>query len=86
MRRFYGHFIAAYGTCWFVLLVLATITMSHINTGAFGYFGFPIISAIYAFVRMNGPAPRQAEINELQQKILELKVQLHRMGTHQAES
>jgi hypothetical protein len=50
-RRFYGHFAAAYGTCWIVLMTLAIVSMSHIDSGAFGFFGFPIISLIYAIVR-----------------------------------
>jgi len=49
--KFYGHFAAAYGTCWLVLLLAALVSQSHINAGAFGMFGFPVIALIYAIVR-----------------------------------
>jgi hypothetical protein len=49
---FYGRFAAAYGTCWFVLLLVAVLTQSHIDTGAFGLFGFPLIGVCYATIRI----------------------------------
>lgn len=51
MRRFYGHFAAAYGTCWLVLLATAFSTQSHIDTGLFGLIGFPVIGVVYAVIR-----------------------------------
>jgi hypothetical protein len=56
VRRFYGHFAAAYGTCWLVLLALAMVTMSNIQTGLFGLLGFPVISILYAIIRMTRPS------------------------------
>lgn len=50
--RFYGHFAAAYGTLWLVMLFIAFVTQSHIDTGLFGLVGFPIIALIYATARM----------------------------------
>jgi hypothetical protein len=50
--KFYGHFAAAYGTLWLVMLILAFVSQSHIDTGLFGLVGFPIIALIYATVRM----------------------------------
>ena len=50
--KVYGHFAACYGTFWFVLLLAALVTQSHLDAGAFGFFGFPIIAIIYAVIRM----------------------------------
>jgi len=58
---FYGRFAAAYGTCWFVLMLAAVVTQSHIDTGALGFLGFPLIGIFYAIIRIyvgpvaNGP-------------------------------
>jgi len=52
--RFYGHFAAAYGSCWLLLFLMALITQSRINLGGLGFFGFPIGSAAYAFLRYKG--------------------------------
>jgi hypothetical protein len=49
---FYGRFAAAYGTCWFVALLLALLTRSRIDTGAFGLVGFPLIGVFYATIRV----------------------------------
>ncbi len=46
--RFYGYFASAYGTIWFVLMLAALVTQSHINTGPFGMFGFPVVAFVYA--------------------------------------
>ena len=51
IRCFYGHFAAAYGTCWLVLLGLALLTQSRIDTGLFGLIGFPVIGVVYAVIR-----------------------------------
>jgi len=48
---FYRDFAAAYGTCWLVMLILALVSQSNIQTGAFGVFGFPVIGLIWAFVK-----------------------------------
>jgi len=52
MFVFYGRFAAAYGTCWFVLMLVAVLTQSHINTGLFGFIGFPLIGIFYAIIRI----------------------------------
>ncbi|MEM9345149.1 MAG: hypothetical protein AAGB26_00900 [Planctomycetota bacterium] len=49
--RFYGHFAAAYGTLWLVMLLVAFMSQSHIDAGLFGLLGFPIIALIYAIAR-----------------------------------
>jgi hypothetical protein len=53
MKRFYGHFAAAYGTIWLVMMLVAMLTQSHIDAGMFGLIGFPIISLIYAAIRVS---------------------------------
>ena len=49
--KFYGHFAAAYGSCWLLLFLCAFITQSSINLKEFGMFGLPAISAVYAYFR-----------------------------------
>lgn len=49
--RFYGHFAAAYGSCWLLLFLCALVTQSSVNLGKLGFFGFPAISAVYAYFR-----------------------------------
>ena len=55
MAKWWGHFAAAYGTFWALLLALAVVTQSHINTGEFGLYAVPVLCAIYAFVRNSRP-------------------------------
>ena len=52
--RFYGHFAAAYGSCWLLLLLAAVVTQSHIDLGELGFYGFPAISLVYAYLRYKG--------------------------------
>ncbi|MCE9636734.1 MAG: hypothetical protein K8T90_13605 [Planctomycetes bacterium] len=55
MRRlgtFYGHFAAAYGTCWLFLFVISLVTQSKVNAGEFGMWGFPLLAGFYAAVRL----------------------------------
>jgi hypothetical protein len=52
--RFYGHFAAAYGSCWLLLFLVAFVTQSNINLGELGFFGFPAISLGYAYLRYKG--------------------------------
>lgn len=52
--RFYGHFAAAFGSCWLFLFLVVIITQSRIDLGELGFFGFPIGSAIYAYLRYKG--------------------------------
>lgn len=56
MKRtsWFTYFSSGYGTCWLILFAVALLTQSHINTGIIGLIGFPVIGAIYAFVRRSG--------------------------------
>lgn len=76
MARFYGHFAAAYGTIWFVLMLVAVLTQSRIKTGEFGLFGFPVISLVYALLRISSAANQEAEIEALRQRIRWLETRL----------
>jgi hypothetical protein len=67
--KLYGHFAAAYGTIWLVLLGLSVISQTRINTGAFGLIGFPVIALVYAFIRL-GSEPSPDENMRLQQRLL----------------
>ncbi|MEM6256879.1 MAG: hypothetical protein AAGI37_01035 [Planctomycetota bacterium] len=60
--RFYGHFAAAYGTLWLVMLLVAFISQSYIDTGLFGLLGFPIIALIYAIARTVMSVPLDASL------------------------
>ena len=48
---YWTYFTSGYGTLWLILLGLGLITQSHIDAGIFGLIGFPIISAIYVWIR-----------------------------------
>jgi hypothetical protein len=52
--KFYGHFAAAYGSCWLLLFLYAIATQSRINLGELGMYGLPAISAVYAYFRFKG--------------------------------
>lgn len=52
LRTFYLYFAAAYGTLFLVVLVVATVTSSHLETGLVGFVGFPVIAAIYAGLKL----------------------------------
>ena len=71
--KFYHDFAAAYGTCWFLLMLIAFATRSHIETGMFGVIGFPVIGAIYALVRKNSEQPTQDEVQILNERIARLE-------------
>jgi hypothetical protein len=47
--NFYKNFAAAYGTCWLILMSIALVGQTHVDAGAFGLFGFPVIGLVYAF-------------------------------------
>jgi hypothetical protein len=63
MRRFYGHFAAAYGTCWLALLAFALLTQSHIEGGPIALFGFPVVSFWYALYRRRRSAGAGTPMN-----------------------
>lgn len=48
---FWTYFTSAYGMIWLVMLGCSVITSSRIDAGAFGLIGFPVLSAIYAWIR-----------------------------------
>jgi hypothetical protein len=73
--RFYGHFAAAYGTCWLAMLVAALVLGSNVNAGAVGFFGFPAVSFIYAVGRRRRDA---SETEVLKTRIRVLEGQLAR--------
>jgi hypothetical protein len=50
--KFYGYFAACYGSLWILLILAAFVTQSHIDLGALGFYGFPLLSAIYATLRI----------------------------------
>ena len=72
---FYRDFAAAYGTCWLVLLALALVTQSHIDTGLFGFIGFPVIGLVYAVWRKadEPTTETQDELQRLQDRIARLE-------------
>jgi hypothetical protein len=76
MMKFYGHFAAAYGTIWFVMMLYAFLTHSHVNAGSFGLFGFPIIAFFYALIRVGMPTQEAYEIARLQTRIAQLEARI----------
>jgi len=78
--KFYGHFAAAYGTIWLLLLGLSLITQSHIDAGAFGLFGFPIIALVYALIRVSTDQSPN-EVWSLQQRVAQLEQELARRSS-----
>jgi hypothetical protein len=65
MNKFWIHFLSAYGAIWFVLMAVALLSHSHINTGPFGMYGFPLISLVYALYQRNRPTPVELENERL---------------------
>ena len=62
--KFYGYFAAAYGSCWLLLFACAFITQSRIDLGELGFFGFPVISTVYAYFRLKGNLKLEAAIEK----------------------
>lgn len=50
IKSFLKNFLACYGMLWFIPMAASFMSQTHINTGEFGYYGFPLISLIYAFI------------------------------------
>ena len=71
--RFYEHFACAYGTIWLVTLGFAVLTQQHIDTGAFGLFGFPVIALIYAFLRRSTDNQEFYEMERLRGELNDLR-------------
>jgi hypothetical protein len=59
---FYTYFSSAYGTIWLALFVVSFVTQSHINTGAFGLCGFPLLALGYALYRRSTDEDQLAEL------------------------
>ncbi len=81
--KFYYDFAAAYGTFWLLIVGLAILTQSHINAGAFGLWGFPLLAGFYAFMRGNSrieEEERQRDAEETQwRQIDRLKERVNRL-------
>jgi hypothetical protein len=73
--RLYEHFACGYGTIWLLVLLCSFILQTHINTGAFGLFGFPVIALIYAFIRKANEQPYTDELTELKKRVAQLESQ-----------
>ncbi len=74
--RFYGHFAAAYGTIWLAMMFVAVAGQTHVNAGEFGLYGFPVIAALYACIRLaSDSSPAQssgsqaAEVRALRRRL-----------------
>ena len=74
--RFYEHFACAYGTLWLILLACSIVTQEHINAGAFGAIGFPVIALVYAFIRLLLREPVVDGRAELLSEIVKLRAAL----------
>jgi hypothetical protein len=71
--RFYEHFACAYGTIWLLLLACSFAIQEHIDAGAFGLFGFPVIALIYAFVRRSSDKRNSDEIAAIRGELDDLR-------------
>ena len=47
---------------WLVLLACSLISRSHIDAGIFGLIGFPVIAAIYAWIRRSKDSELASQI------------------------
>lgn len=77
VRILYGRFAAAYGTCWLITVLLGLVSQTHINTGWVGLLGFPLVSAAYALLGVNG---KPAELEHLRLKVSYLESRLAAHG------
>jgi F0F1-type ATP synthase assembly protein I len=74
-KEFYTHFTVAYGSCFLVVHVIAAITQSHIATGPWGYYGFPLVGLGYAIVRTVLNYEHQHEVGDLKRRIDQIELQ-----------
>src|SRR5262245_59415840 len=72
----YGHFAAAYGTCWLILLAAALVSQTHIDTGLFGLLGFPVVGCVYALYRRSSGDSQGSELQELKVRVKLLESRL----------
>ena len=89
--RFYGHFAAACGTFWLVLLLMAVMSQSHIDAGGFGLLGIALLALLYAFIRMAAegrPNASRDDVASLRERVAFLEGALEgergRAGEHDA--
>ena len=73
MARFYGHFAAAYGTIWFALMLAAVVSQSQIDTGELGFYGFPVVALLYAWVRVATNDTRDEELSDLRRRVARIE-------------
>lgn len=52
IKYFALHFTSCYGSIWLVMLTYSIFTQNHVNVGEFGVWGFPLISLVYAFLKL----------------------------------
>lgn len=71
----YGHFAASYGTCWLIVIGIAVVTQSHIDTGEVGLWGFPIVGIVYMLIRRasTSDGDRDRETEELRARVKRLE-------------
>ena len=90
---FWTYFTSGYGVLLLILLGLSLITRSHIDAGLFGLIGFPVIAAIYAWVRRSKDAeakrservvlpPRMIEFLEIHPEFLNAPQRLRDTAFH----
>lgn len=72
LGRVYGHFAAAYGTCFLAAVLVALVTRQHIELGMFGMIGPPIIAVIYAWMRYGFETSILDEIRLLRVEVAKL--------------
>jgi hypothetical protein len=65
ISRFWQNFFLVYGAIWAVLMAVALVTQSHINTGTFGLYGFPLIAIGYALYQRDKKTPEEHELEQL---------------------
>lgn len=76
MKKFWMDFLAAYGACWSVMMVLAIFTQSHIDAGEFGFFGFPAFALLFAYVRKRMSTDEQSKSIDLMSENIKLREEL----------
>ena len=67
--KFYGYFAQSFGSLWIFFFLIAFITQSHINLGTMGFFGFPVLSAVYAYLRMKDNTRLEGIITQFGRRI-----------------
>jgi hypothetical protein len=88
MQQFYFDFASVYGTCWLIMLTVAVVTTSHINAGAFGMYGFPVLGLMYATwaaIRRSETGPAVADqLESLRREVASLRHSLRETSANRA--